>query len=105
MQKLATSRYDWQALSTTGMTTFPFIDPKELQSNDDFYVKLRYGQRIDNLAYQYLGDGHYWWVICLLNGLKTPFDPSLITGSIVRVPVTVSKIFKILEEKNIKITT
>jgi hypothetical protein len=101
MQKQSTSRYDWQAISTTGLTTFPAINPLELQSDDDFYVKLRYGQRIDNLAYQYLGNGHYWWVICLLNGYKTPFDPVLITGAIVRVPISVARIFKILEDKNI----
>jgi len=96
------SRYDWQDLSLTGMTTFPFIDPTDLQSSDDFFVKLRYGQRIDNLAYQYLGNGRYWWIICLLNGLKTPFDPSLITGTLLRVPTSIANVFQILESKNIK---
>ena len=97
----STSRYDWQKFSSTGLTTFPFINLLELQSSDDFLIKLRYSQRIDNLAYQYLGDGNYWWVICLVNGLKTPFDQSLIAGKILRIPTSIAKIFKILQEKNI----
>lgn len=105
LAKQPTSRYDWQAISATGMTSFPSIKPTDLQSPDDFFVKLRYGQRIDNLAYQYLGDGHYWWIICLLNGLQTPFDSRLITGTIVRVPTSITKIIKTLEEKNIQIPT
>jgi len=103
MAKQSTSRYDWQGFDGKAMTSFPYINPLELQSSDDFFVKLQYGQRIDHLAYKYLGDGHYWWVICLVNGLKTPFDPSLITGTILRIPTTIAQIFKVLEEKSIQI--
>lgn len=99
----STSRYDWQGFNGKAMTSFPFINPVDLQSADDFFVKLQYGQRIDHLAHKYLGDGHYWWIICLLNGLKTPFDSALITGRILRIPITTAKFFKILEEKNITI--
>lgn len=101
MIKKSTSRYDWQGFDGKIMTTFPFIDPRELESPDDFFIRLQYGQRLDNIAYQYLGNGHYWWVICLLNGLKTPFDQSLVNGRLLRVPITVARIFRALEEKNI----
>jgi hypothetical protein len=101
MAQSPASRYDSQSFSTTGMTTFPFVNPALLQSSDDFFIKLQYGQRIDNLAYTYLGDGHYWWVICLLNGLATPFDASLIAGKLLRIPTSTAKIFKAIEEANI----
>jgi hypothetical protein len=101
--RLAVSRYDFQSINGEILSSFPAISPQELQSDTDVYVKLRYGQRIDNLAYTYLGDGRLWWIICLLNGLKTPFDSKLITGTILRVPTSTAKIIRILEQKNIKV--
>ena len=101
MAKNVTSRYDFQQFDGIQLSSFPSIDPNDLQSSDDFYIKLQYGQRIDTLAYQYLGDGRYWWIICLLNGLRTPFDKSLITGKILRIPTSIAPIIKTLEEKNV----
>lgn len=99
MVKKANSRYDWQAFDGKSMNSFPFINPRELWSDDDLFIKLQYGQRIDNIAHQYLGSGSYWWILCLVNGLKTPFDQTLVEGKLLRIPISIAKIFKILEEK------
>jgi len=97
---MATSRYSYQTIvNSKFISTFPQISPEELQSSDDIFVKLQYGKRIDNLAYEYLGDGRYWWVIALLNGLNTPFDDDLIVGKIIRIPSSINNILSILENK------
>jgi hypothetical protein len=102
---MATERYSFQKIQQfdingskrTIMSILPAINPEDLYSPSDIFVKLKYGQRIDNLAYQYLGDGHYWWAICLINGLNTPFDSSLISGKLLRIPTSINKIIQILE--------
>jgi len=103
---MASSRYDFQKILRGGasgdiMSAFPQITSSDLQSSNDIFVRLQYGQRVDNLAYKYLGDGQYWWVICLMNNLKTPFDQNLVVGKILRVPTSLSKIIRRLEDANI----
>jgi len=102
---MASSRYDFQQVLHGGVSgdilaAFPSIQPTDIQSDTDIFLKLQYGQRIDQLAYNYLGSGEYWWVICLINGLSTPFDSSLIVGKILRIPSSVSKVLKILQDAN-----
>jgi len=101
-----TERYSFQQIKQlkdsnniqqTIMSILPAINPEDLYSSSDIFVKIKIGQRIDNLAYQYLGDGRYWWAICLINGLRTPFDASLISGKLLRVPTSINKIIQILE--------
>lgn len=87
-------------ISEKFIATFPVIKLEELYSNSDFFVKLQYGQRLDQLAYQYLGSGQYWWCIALINGLKTPFDKELIVGKLLRIPISINKIIQILENKS-----
>lgn len=72
----------------------------ELQRSDDIVVSIKYGQRIDQLAYQYLGDGSLWWVICLLNGASTPFSEKFSVGSLIRIPTNVSYILSVIESSN-----
>jgi hypothetical protein len=101
-----TDRYSFQQIrqlkdsnniQKTIMSILPSINPQDLYSPSDIFVKIKTGQRLDNLSYQYLGDGRYWWVICLINGLKTPFDTSLISGKLLRIPTSINKIIQILE--------
>ena len=102
---MSSSRYDFQKILHGGISgdilaAFPAIKATDLQSDTDIYVKLQYGQRIDNLAYNYLGSGAYWWVICLMNNVSTPFDQSLIVGKILRIPTSISRVIKVLEDIN-----
>ena len=99
------NRYQFMSIlnsSTSGdfIATFPKINPIELQRNDDVVIKIGYGQRLDTLAYDYLGDGGYWWVLCLLNGFATPFEPEIVAGKVIRIPSSLSYIFRILENKS-----
>jgi len=100
---MAINRYSYQELLTSASGTFistlPGVSPEELQRPDDLFVKVTYGQRIDNLAYDYLGDGGYWWVICLVNGFKTPFDDRISTGEIIRIPSSINFVLSVLERK------
>jgi hypothetical protein len=98
---MTTNRYSYQKLLTSAsgsyISTYPSVMPEELQRPDDLFVKISYGQRIDNLAYDYLGDGGYWWIICLVNGFPTPFENT--EGKVIRIPTSVNYILNILEKK------
>lgn len=88
---------DIDGIQKTKMSILPSINPEDLYSSSDIFVKIKTGQRIDNLAFQYLGDGRYWWAICLVNDLKTPFDTTLISGKLLRIPTSINRIIQILE--------
>jgi nucleoid-associated protein YgaU len=66
------------------------FDPSQFQTSDDIYYKFKDRDRIDQLARRHLGDGKYWWVICLVNGFNTPFDPN--PGDIIRIPRNLSSV-------------
>ncbi len=72
--------------------TFPSINANDIQRSDDILVKLKNGDRIDLLAQRYLGDGKLWYIICLVNGAKTPFDNIFLPGNIIRIPRSINHI-------------
>jgi nucleoid-associated protein YgaU len=53
------------------------------QPDDRFHLVVD-GDRVDLLAYQYLGDPTHWWVICDVNDLAFPLD--LPVGATLRIP-------------------
>jgi len=53
------------------------------QSDDRFHIVMD-GDRIDLLAYQYLGDATLWWIICDWNDICFPLD--LPVGATLRIP-------------------
>jgi hypothetical protein len=100
---MATDRYSFQNIKIGDnkrefVSSFPKIEPSEFYSDSDVFIKIQYGQRIDNLAFQYLGDGKYWWAICLINGLDSPFSASF--GQLLRIPISINKIVQILESRS-----
>ena len=101
---MALSRYGNLPLIITDndkprLASFPTIKPKELESDTDIVIVWKDEMRIDILAHQYLGDGRYWWAICLLNGISLPFSHDLIPGSLIRIPTDISKIFNVINDK------
>jgi hypothetical protein len=74
--------------------TFPSINYKSLQRTDDINVKIKSGIRVDQLALQYLGDGKLWYILCLLNNAKTPFDDVFLPGKIIRIPRNINNILE-----------
>jgi hypothetical protein len=87
-------------LSGDYLSSFPAINPKDLERSDDIFIKLKYGQRLDNIAYQFWGDGSLWWVICLVNGFKTPFDSEISTGKLIRVPHSINHVLATIDSKS-----
>ena len=49
------------------LRTFPPVSSREVRRQNDITVRLQGAMRIDKIAEEYLGDGRYWWIICLLN--------------------------------------
>ena len=74
----ATSRY---VKSNDGDLRLPVTFP--VRSDDRYYTILS-GDRIDRIAYEYLGDAKLWWVICDVNGILFGLD--LPVGTTIRIP-------------------
>ena len=73
------------------LETFPPIAGESLRDPSDIIIEIDQAQRIDAIAASYLGDGRYWWVICLLNDLVFPFGKSLKAGTRLRIPSNIDK--------------
>lgn len=74
--------------SSEGYEFFDVPDfPEFPQSDSDQIIEIdyKYSGRIDLLAYDYLGDVEYWWVIALLNDLKI-LPQDLMIGKKIRIP-------------------
>ena len=81
------------------LESFPPISSQELRRPDDLFVELNDAQRIDVLAAQYLGDGRYWGIICLLNDLTFPFGQQIAAGTILRIPSSISVFVDTIQRK------
>ena len=61
------------------------ILPKIPKTDDDKYVVVQTGDRLDSIAEEHLGDASMWWVIATANQIHdAPF--SLPDGTILRIP-------------------
>ena len=81
------------------LESFPPISSQELRRPDDLFVELNDAQRIDVLAAQYLGDGRYWWIICLLNDFTFPFGKMVAEGTIIRIPAEIDSFVNLIQDK------
>jgi len=80
------------------LETFPSISSDQVRSASDIIIKLDQAQRIDAIAANYLGDGRYWWCICLLNDLVFPFGKELKAGTILRIPQNIDKFINAIQK-------
>ena len=80
------SRYATCVLYVDGQEEFlgtrPRIDTSP-QPDDVFHTVVE-GDRIDLIAYRYLGRADLWWVICDYNDIFFPLE--LLIGQILRIP-------------------
>ena len=51
---------------------------------DDVFHVVQAGDRIDLLAYRYLGDPTLWWIICDYNDIFFALDMGI--GTVLRIP-------------------
>jgi|TARA_R110000824_G_scaffold399674_3_gene605462 hypothetical protein len=84
------------------LESFPPIMAQELRRSDDLFVELSDAQRIDVLAAEHLGDGRYWWAICLLNDFTFPFGQRVAAGTILRVPSSIDVFVDTIQRKLVK---
>lgn len=80
------------------LETFPPITSEQVRSSSDVIIKLDQAERIDAIAANYLGDGRYWWCICLLNDLTFPFGKNLKAGTILRIPSNVDRFINSIQK-------
>ena len=79
------------------LETFPPIAGEKLRDPSDTIIELDQAQRIDAIAASYLGDGRYWWVICLLNDLVFPFGKNLKAGTRLRIPSSIDRFVDVIQ--------
>ena len=74
--------------------------PNITLSIDDAYIITQYGDRLDNLAYQFYQDSSYWWIISAANPdlPKDSLYPPL--GYQLRIPVFNADIIRSLDILN-----
>ncbi|MEN6521102.1 MAG: hypothetical protein ABFD46_08140 [Armatimonadota bacterium] len=53
------------------------------QPDDTFHTVIE-GDRIDLIAYRYLGSADLWWIVCDYNGLFFPLEIEI--GRVLRIP-------------------
>ena len=81
------------------LETFPPIAADQLRRPDDIVIELNDSQRIDAIAAEHLGDGRYWWVICLLNNMVFPFGKNLRAGTLVSIPASIDVFINTIQRK------
>jgi len=82
------------------LETFPPIKAVDLiDDNNDVIINFQDGQKLDQLAAQYLGDGRYWWAICLLNDIHLPFGSTVLPGTKLRIPTNINNILNHIQTK------
>ena len=64
--------------------------PKIPKSDNDIYVAVQTGDRLDSIAKEYLGDASLWWIIADANNIHdAPF--SLPDGTVLRIPANIDR--------------
>tara|TARA_R110000824_G_scaffold4983_4_gene23363 strand:+ start:757 stop:1065 length:309 start_codon:yes stop_codon:yes gene_type:complete len=76
--------------------TFPKITKEDLLSTSDFFIEWNDSMRMDSIASEYLGDGKYWWIICLANDLTFPYG-QVKNGDIIRIPSSIENVFQTIK--------
>ena len=76
---------------------YPQIEPKA----DDIYVITVFGDRMEQLAYEYFGNPALWWIISSANTI--PKDSIFIpVGSQIRIPSNISEYLDKFDDLNQK---
>lgn len=81
------------------LETFPALTREELNNIPHNIVVWKETDRMDALANDLLGSAQYWWVICLMNNLVSPFSYNLLPGTTLKIPHEVNSIINIIQRK------
>jgi len=92
---MAISRYrNTNILENSYYATFDFPDKKDLDNITTIKVRVGKFERLDNLAFKYLGSGEYWWVIAILNDLDWAYD--LDDAQILKIPLDIQDVLRLI---------
>lgn len=61
------------------------------QRVEDIYHEILYGDTLQRIAWQVLGDARYWWVVADFNDIIDPFE-DLLPGTQLRLP-SISRLY------------
>jgi hypothetical protein len=91
---MASSRYkNIPIISGSYYSTFDF--PKiDLSKLHTFNIRTSTADRLDTLAFRYLGAGEYWWILAMINNYAWAFD--FVPGEIMKVPTNVDDILRLI---------
>lgn len=59
-----------------------------------YNIRVNKFDRLDILAFKYLGAGEYWWIIAMINDLDWAFGFE--EGQILRVPINVDDVLRLM---------
>jgi hypothetical protein len=57
------------------------------KSDQDLYIAIQTGDRLDSIANEYLGDSSLWYIIAAANNIHDP-SFTLDDGTVLRIPVS-----------------
>jgi len=73
--------------------TVSFPDKETLDAIPSIQVRISKFDRLDNLAFKFLGSNDYWWVIALVNNIDWAFKFE--EGQLIKIPVDVQDVLKL----------
>ena len=90
MKRYATTR---QKLDKSGIRVYSTTYYPEIPlENEDRFINVIIGDRLDSLAYKYYNDITLWWIIAKANGLRG--KPVLNAGEVIRIPSNITNIIE-----------
>lgn len=90
MKRYTTTR---QKLDKSGIRVYSTTYYPEIPlENEDRFINVIIGDRLDSLAHKYYGDNTLWWIIAKANGLKG--KPGLNAGEVIRIPSNITNIIE-----------
>ena len=102
---MAISRYDKFTKVRSDPTdyyrleTFPSITAQDLANIPHSVIVWKETDRMDVMAEDFYGNPRYWWIICLMNDLVSPFSYKLLPGTLLRIPYDYNSIFSLIQRK------
>lgn len=81
------------------LETFPSLTREEINNIPHNIVVWKETDRMDALATDLLGAAQYWWVICIMNNLVSPFSYDLLPGSTLKIPHEVNAVINLIQRK------
>ena len=82
-----------QKLDKSGILVYSTTYYPEIPlENEDRFINVIIGDRLDSLAHKYYGDVTLWWIIAKANGLRG--KPVLNAGEVIRIPSNITNIIE-----------